>query len=172
MVAGFAVAGLMRANWIFLTVLGLGLMGLALVVRLGVVNLDREEERRRDEAVVAAFPRSYKEINGLRYVIRALGTGDRPYPGSRVAVRYEARVFLGDVFDSSARVEPETGVARFQVGVSRLVRGLDEGLLGMRVGEKRTIIIPPHLAYGRRGREPDIPPDAVLVYDVELVAVE
>lgn len=103
------------------------------------------------------------------------GEGLLASPGSEVAVHYTGWIYdervhdkRGEQFDSSyARGEPIT----FLLGSGRVIRGWDEGVAGMRVGGKRTLLIPSGLAYGRRGAGGAIPPNASLVFDVELVEV-
>ena len=70
----------------------------------------------------------------------------------------------GSEFDAASRFE-------FTLGAGEVIKGWDTGILGMRVGGKRTLIIPPKLGYGKRGSPPEIPGDATLVFDVELLAV-
>lgn len=101
------------------------------------------------------------------------GNGALASPGSTVSVHYTGWLYderapdrRGAQFDSSyARGEPIT----FLLGAGRVIRGWDEGVAGMRVGGRRTLLIPPELAYGRRGAGGAIPPHASLVFDVELV---
>jgi FKBP-type peptidyl-prolyl cis-trans isomerase FkpA len=103
------------------------------------------------------------------------GEGQLASPGSEVAVHYTGWLYderepdkRGEQFDSSyARGEPIV----FLLGAGRVIRGWDEGVAGMRVGGRRTLLIPPELAYGRRGAGGAIPPQASLVFDVELVDV-
>ncbi len=106
--------------------------------------------------------------SGLRYFIDREGTGPRPKKGQTVVANYEGRFLNGRVFDSSyQRGEP----IEFPVGQGKVIPGWDEALMDMKVGEKRTLIIPPQLAYGSRGVGP-IPPNSWLVFDVELLAVK
>jgi peptidylprolyl isomerase len=90
-------------------------------------------------------------------------------PGDTVYVHYTGRLqSTGKEFDSSLkRGEPIS----FQLGAGRVIRGWDEGIQGMQIGEKRQLIIPPDLGYGARGAGNDIPPNATLVFDVELVGL-
>ena len=104
------------------------------------------------------------------------GTGPEAREGRRVAVHYTGWLYHPDApdhhgrkFDSSHdRGEP----IEFTIGAGEMIPGWDQGVAGMKVGGKRTLVIPPSLAYGRRGRPPTIPENATLVFDVELTAVE
>lgn len=87
--------------------------------------------------------------------------------GSPVSVHYTGRLEDGTVFDSSL----ERGPIEFTLGRREVIRGWEEGVAGMGVGARRQLVIPPHLGYGARGAPPVIPPNALLHFDVELVAV-
>ena len=97
------------------------------------------------------------------------GEGIEAAKGHRVSVHYEGRLEDGTVFDSSfKRNQP----IEFVLGKGHVIQGWDLGLLGLRVGGKRTLTIPPHLGYGAQGAGRVIPPNAVLIFDVELVQIE
>jgi peptidylprolyl isomerase len=88
--------------------------------------------------------------------------------GDRVTVHYTGKLEDGTVFDTSHnRGEPFA----FTVGVDRVIAGWQEGLIGMRSGDRRQLIIPGNLGYGERGSPPKIPPNATLVFDIELLYV-
>jgi|WetSurMetagenome_2_1015567.scaffolds.fasta_scaffold00025_35 FKBP-type peptidyl-prolyl cis-trans isomerase len=103
--------------------------------------------------------------SGLKYVITKAGNGVKPKAGQMVKVHYTGKLPDGRVFDSSIpRGEP----FEFPVGMGRVIKGWDEAVLMMSKGEKRTIIVPPNLGYGPEGMGP-IPPNATMIFDVELV---
>jgi peptidylprolyl isomerase len=106
---------------------------------------------------------------GLGYVEIVEGTGARPRTGDSVSVHYTGWLKSGQKFDSSLdRGEP----LAFQVGRGQVIKGWDEGVGTMRVGGKRKLIIPAHLGYGDRGAGGIIPPNATLIFEVELVEIE
>ena len=97
-----------------------------------------------------------------------LGTGDIAVSGSRVVVHYTGSFTDGKVFDSSI---PKGEPFQFVLGSGQVIKGWDEGIVGMRVGGKRTISIPPELGYGAKDYGP-IPGNSTLIFDVELLKVE
>jgi len=114
-----------------------------------------------------------KTPSGLQYEDVKVGTGDSPKKGQTVAVHYTGWLWQngakGDKFDSSVdRGQPIT----FPVGTGRVIKGWDEGLMTMKVGGKRILLIPADLAYGANGRPPRIPPNSTLIFEVELVDVK
>lgn len=127
--------------------------------------------RLRDELLnrrlASRLPNAVRTESGLRFVVKRQGTGEKPHPGDVVTVRYTGSFLNGKSFDSSG-AQP----FRFSVGRGQVIRGLDEAILDMQAGEKRTVILPWSLAYGEKGRPPLVPPRAILVFDLELVAIE
>ncbi|MBI5744152.1 MAG: FKBP-type peptidyl-prolyl cis-trans isomerase [Elusimicrobia bacterium] len=107
--------------------------------------------------------------SGLQYLDVVEGQGAVAVAGKEVTVHYTGTFPDGKKFDSSVdRDEPFS----FPLGAGRVIKGWDEGVAGMRIGGKRKLIIPPELAYGKRGAGSVIPPDATLFFEVELLGVE
>jgi FKBP-type peptidyl-prolyl cis-trans isomerase len=111
--------------------------------------------------------------NGLKYTDTRTGDGATATPGSKVSVHYIGWLYSngakGAKFDSSVdRGKP----FQFTLGAHQVIAGWDEGVAGMKVGGKRTLIIPPELGYGARGAGGVIPPNATLMFDVELLGVQ
>lgn len=110
-----------------------------------------------------------KTASGLEYIEIEAGTGAQAQAGKTVSVHYTGKFPDGKVFDSSvSRGEPIS----FALGQGRVIKGWDEGIALMKVGGKAQLIIPPELGYGERGAGGAIPPNATLVFDVELVDVK
>jgi len=106
--------------------------------------------------------------SGLAYIDMVVGTGDQPKTGDKVTVHYSGYLMDGKKFDSSVdRNEPFA----FTLGVGQVIKGWDQGVATMRVGGKRKLIVPPSLGYGQRGAGGVIPPNAELVFDVELLKI-
>jgi peptidylprolyl isomerase len=111
--------------------------------------------------------------SGLQYIDSKAGTGASPRANQTAVVHYTGWLYVngakGKKFDSSVdRNQP----FEFPVGAGQVIRGWDEGVASMKVGGKRTLIVPPQLGYGARGAAGVIPPNATLMFDVELLGVK
>ena len=106
--------------------------------------------------------------SGLKITDLVVGSGPEAKSGDKVSVNYRGTLTNGKEFDSSySRNE----AFNFPLGAGRVIRGWDEGVAGMKVGGKRKLVIPPDLGYGERGAGGVIPPNATLIFDVELVKI-
>lgn len=105
---------------------------------------------------------------GLQYIDVVVGSGDEARAGQNVAVHYTGWLTTGQKFDSSRdRGQPFT----FRLGGGQVIQGWDQGVAGMHVGGQRRLIIPPAMGYGASGAAGVIPPNATLIFDVELLQV-
>lgn len=109
-----------------------------------------------------------KTASGLAYETLKEGTGAVARSGQTVTIEYTGKLADGKVFDTSRGKKPFTT----KLGVGSVIKGWDEGVPGMKVGEQRKLTIPPELGYGANGSAPDIPPNATLIFDVELMDVK
>jgi peptidylprolyl isomerase len=112
-------------------------------------------------------PKERVTPSGLRITDLELGTGAEAVAGQTVSVNYRGSLTNGKEFDSSYGRGPFS----FRLGGGQVIQGWDEGVAGMKVGGKRKLVIPPDLGYGSRGAGGVIPPDATLIFEVELLKV-
>ncbi|GAB1309763.1 peptidylprolyl isomerase [Urechidicola sp. KH5] len=128
-----------------------------------------EAQKAQDELLDKASAGYDKTESGLRYKILQEGNGKKATKGAMVSVHYKGQLLDGTVFDSSyKRKQP----IDFNVGIGQVISGWDEGIQLLKVGDKARFVIPSELAYGSRGAGGVIPPDAPLIFDVELVNVK
>ena len=107
--------------------------------------------------------------SGLKYFILKQGDGEKPQHGQRISVHYSGYLVDGTKFDSSY---DKNKPIEFSLGKGEMIKGFDEGFALLNVGSKAKFIIPPELGYGSSGRRGVIPPDATLVFDVELLSIK
>jgi FKBP-type peptidyl-prolyl cis-trans isomerase len=110
-----------------------------------------------------------KTQSGLQYWDIKVGTGTVAKEGSKVKVHYTGWLTTGKKFDSSVDAHQPFD---FTIGAGEVIKGWDEGVAGMKIGGKRQLRIPPELGYGAAGSPPVIPPNATLIFDVQLLAVQ
>ena len=128
-----------------------------------------EQKKMSEEALEKLAAGFQKTESGLRYQIIQKGSGKQAEKGKKVSVHYQGALENGQVFDSSyKRKQP----IDFQLGVGQVIEGWDEGIALLQVGDKARFVIPSYLGYGSRGAGGVIPPDATLVFDVELMDVK
>ena len=136
----------------------------------GVLYCSAEHQKAdwaKHKAVCKHLQEAQKTPGGVVKVVTAAAAPDAPRPkhGSHVTMKYKGYLPSGKGFDQSTNF-------RFQLGVGEVIRGWDEGIKTMALGEKATLYIIPSSAYGARGYPPDIPPNYPLCFDVELVAID
>ena len=172
-------------NAFYLLLLGTLLITAALITRSGILarknpgrpinsamrealNAEHPQLSGADEMLIAkTYGTAHRLPSGLRYLVRAPGTGEAtPRIGDEVICHYAGRLLDGTSFDSSYR---RGAPFPFRLGTGSVISGWDEAVLKMHKGEKRTLVVPHWLAYGEKGRPPTIPPKATLVFEVELI---
>jgi peptidylprolyl isomerase len=127
-------------------------------------------QREADIALIEQkYPNTVALPSGLRWIVEKAGTGPKPYPGSNAVVNIKGMLLSGEVFANS---DLSGGAQELPLGAERIIPGLDEAIMDMPKGEKRTIIIPPELAYGERGVDNAIPPNSFLVFEIELTEIK
>ena len=137
-----------------------------IIIVLGIYFLFLKNSKNNKEPETS--PNVY-EIQGMKIEVLKKGTGESSKNGDKVSVHYVGTLENGEKFDSS--IDRGTPFS-FNLGAGEVIKGWDLGVLGMKVGEKRKLTIPPSLAYGETGT-PDgpIPPNATLIFEVELLAI-
>ncbi len=130
------------------------------------IAAEKEAAEAKMEQLGAGFD---KTESGLRYKMIQKGSGKKAENGKTVAVHYEGSLENGKVFDSSY---PRKKPIEFRLGQGQVIEGWDEGIALLQVGDKARFVIPSHLGYGSRGAGGAIPPNATLIFDVELMEVK
>ena len=144
----------------------------ALIVALAMVALvviSSAQEKKSEGGPTKVTGAATKTPSGLEYWDIKAGTGAVAQSGHKVKVHYTGWLTNGKKFDSSVdRGQP----FEFMLGAGQVIKGWDEGVAGMKVGGKRQLKIPPNLGYGAAGAGGVIPPNATLIFDVELLGVQ
>jgi FKBP-type peptidyl-prolyl cis-trans isomerase len=144
-------------------------LGLAALFTAPTAHAQREKLPPEDlEFVQKNWPEAKKTTTGLRYIVLREGQGEKPVAGSKCAVVYVGRLLDGKVFN---QLDDRANPFVFRIRRGEVIEGWDQILQMMRVGEKRLVVIPGELAYGTRGRPPDIPRNATLVFEIELLEI-
>jgi peptidylprolyl isomerase len=147
-----------------------------LLIAFALIPACTQNEGRKQESAPAAPAPAQKgggnlvtTPSGLQYEDLVPGSGDSPQPGKQVTVHYTGWLTNGTKFDSSVdRNEPFT----FIIGAGQVIPGWDEGVMSMKIGGKRKLVIPSQLGYGVAGAGSDIPPNATLVFEVVLLDIK
>lgn len=139
----------------------------------GIAEFEAEQAKKEEEIqnkINSMYDNLTETESGLKYVItKENPDGEQPDSGNTVSVHYEGRLIDGTVFDSSFKRDKPID---FPLGQRRVIAGWDEGISLLKKGEKATLVIPPDLGYGPNGAGGVIPPNAYLVFDVELVDIK
>ena len=134
-----------------------------------IKQAQKEKDRQLAEKIKEHTKGSTKTSSGLQYVILEEGDGEMPHKGDNVSLHYSGFLVDGTMFDSSyGRNQP----FEFPLGAGRVIKGWDEGVALLSVGTKAKFIIPPDLGYGSRGAGGLIPPNATLIFEVELLEIK
>lgn len=149
------------------TSLGILVIGIVALFGFGYVLFHTNAPKTDEQVVGASQSQSAKE-QGLQIKDEKVGTGASVKSGDTVVINYKGTLTNGKQFDSSYdRGVPFTT----QIGVGQVIKGWDEGVVGMKVGGKRKLVIPPSLGYGDQAM-PGIPPNSTLIFEVELVEIQ
>ncbi|HUF37046.1 MAG TPA: FKBP-type peptidyl-prolyl cis-trans isomerase [Anaerolineales bacterium] len=144
-------------------------IGAIVLVIVALLAINLLPERVDRDPLAESDAETITTASGLQYQDDVVGTGAEAFPGSTVTVHYTGWLTDGTKFDSSIdRGAPFD----FVLGVGGVIQGWEEGVAGMKVGGVRILTIPPELGYGAGGSPPVIPPDATLIFRVELLGVE
>ena len=146
--------------------------GEATITKKQQVSENESEAEKAVEQLIAKLKKEHPKAkfettkSGMKYFVLKDGEGDKCGKGKKIKAHYTGTLMDGKKFDSSRdRGQP----FEFTVGIGEVIKGWDEALSDMKKGEQRILILPPELAYGERGTGGVIPPNATLVFDVELI---
>lgn len=144
-------------------------LGVAFVVIIAVASLDKVLYKNPQTEPQITVQTGSETVTELKIEDLIVGDGAEVKNGNTVTVNYKGTLTDGKQFDSSYdRGEPFS----FKVGEGRVIKGWDQGLLGMKIGGKRRLTIPSSLGYGEMGAPPDIPPNSTLIFELELLKIQ
>jgi FKBP-type peptidyl-prolyl cis-trans isomerase len=145
------------------------------MLAMSIANVNAQSQAEKDDAILQKFfkdtkVKAQKTASGLYYVILQKGTGENAKAGQQVTVNYTGRTMEGNVFDSNTdpkfmHVEPFT----FSLGGHQVIAGWDEGIALLNKGAKAILYIPSPMAYGAASPSAAIPPNSIMIFDVELL---
>ena len=160
---------LVNSSWMVCSAVLSSLLQLTIGTPDAIASTNISQHQPLQTTIATAAKKGTKTIttpSGLRYTILKAGKGATPKPGQEVFVHYTGTLTNGKKFDSSRdKGQPFS----FKVGAGQVIPGWDEALSTMKVGERRQLTIPPKLGYGAAGAGGVIPPNATLIFDVELL---
>jgi len=139
------------------------LVAMVILLAIGLLGMFYSISHNKTRAVSEVTTAS-----GLKYVDLVEGYGENPKPGQMITVNYRGTLENGTEFNNSYLIGHPVS---FRIGVHQLIAGWEEGLMTMKVGGKRKLIVPPNLAYGPLGKPPTIPPNSTLIFEVELIDI-
>jgi len=153
-------------------VIVVSILVVGLLIYIGVSSINKGSEPEVSEQAESMSKKTGSGVNDVMELVKEdikVGEGDEAVAGKSVTVHYTGTLENGTKFDSSKdRGEP----FKFSLGTGEVIKGWDNGVAGMKVGGVRKLTIPPELGYGERGAGAVIPPNAVLIFEVELLGVE
>lgn len=145
-------------------------IGIAAVLIIGIFIYMNPNDKiiKSPESPVPSSGPTIAPVTELKIEDTLVGTGKEAKSGDTITAHYTGKLTDGTQFDSSVGKTPFTT----QIGVGNVIKGWDEGIVGMKVGGKRRLTIPASMGYGEQGSPPVIPPNATLIFDIELLEVK
>ncbi|KAF9066157.1 hypothetical protein BDP27DRAFT_1449876 [Rhodocollybia butyracea] len=130
---------------------------------------EKADEKKGKDKKDKKTPVAVKELpSGLKLKDTTVGTGPMAKKGQTISMRYIGKLTNGKIFDSNTKGKPFT----FRLGAGEVIRGWDEGIVGMQVGGERVLTVPPLLGYGKKGSPPQIPGNATLIFEVKCISIK